>query len=249
MLQITILGCGSSLGVPVIGCSCSVCKSASRYNKRSRSSIFITDGKAKILVDFGFDIKDQLIREDIDKLDAAILTHDHADHVSGIDNLRVFKFLQGFPLEIITDKETADVIGQRYNYLFSKNILSLKSIQFFDYFQIKDLRIQSFKQHHDSICSLGLRIHNFVYSTDITKFSNGSEEFLHNIDTWVMDCLDYKSNLAHAGLDQVLKWDQEFQPKQIILTNMGHNIDYHKIILKLPPHIRPAYDGMKIEIE
>lgn len=247
MLQITILGCGSSLGVPVIACTCFVCKSTSSYNKRTRSSIFIKSGDAKILVDFGFDIKDQLVRENITGLDAAILTHDHADHVSGIDNLRVFKFLQGSALDIYTEHKTGEVIKERYKYLFQNGILDLKGLEPVSDFKVKDTRVQTFPQHHDTIISLGLRIDNFIYSTDITSFPEESKKFLSKADVWIMDCLDYKSNHAHAGLDQVLRWDREFRPRQIILTNMGHHIDYHTIIKELPEHIIPAYDGMRIE--
>ncbi|MFV9856301.1 MAG: MBL fold metallo-hydrolase, partial [Rickettsia aeschlimannii] len=106
MLQVTILGCGASIGVPVIGCDCSTCTSLSKYNKRTRSAIYINDENSQILVDFGFDIRNQLLREKINKLDCAILTHYHSDHVNGIDDLRVFTFMQGKPFEIYTDHDS-----------------------------------------------------------------------------------------------------------------------------------------------
>ena len=248
MIQVTILGCGSSLGVPVIGCNCSVCKSTSPYNKRTRSSIFINNGDSNVLIDFGFDIKDQLIREGITRLDAAILTHDHADHVSGIDNLRVFPLIQEKPLDIFTDSNTGQIIENRYKYLFNHNKLIIKPVDFFAKLKIGSLTIQLFKQYHGPINSLGLRIGDFIYSSDVNDFPEESKSFLYNSKVWILDCLDYKSNGAHAGLDKILLWNQQYQPKQIFLTNMRHTINYHKIVKELPDNIAPLYDGFKFTI-
>lgn len=246
MLQITILGCGASLGVPIIGCNCSVCKSPSPYNKRTRSSIIIESLGTKVLVDFGFDIKSQLIRAGITNINAAILTHDHADHVSGIDDLRVFSFIHAKPFEIFTDLKTSNIIEERYEYLFkNKNLLS-KPVGFFDKFNIENLEIQLFRQIHSSIGSIGIRVGNFVYSSDVSDFPEESEKFLQNIEVWILDCLSYKSNDCHAGLDKVLEWNNKYTPKQIYLTNMRHDVDYHEMSKILPQNIEPLYDGYQI---
>ena len=121
MIEITILGCGASLGVPVLGCNCVTCVSDSKYNIRSRPSILITKNKKNILVDFGLDIRTQLMREKIFSLECAILTHDHADHVGGIDDLRVFSHFQGGPLPIYSDSNTIDIISNRYRYMINEN--------------------------------------------------------------------------------------------------------------------------------
>lgn len=248
MLNVTILGCGSSLGVPVIGCNCNICNSASQYNKRTRSSIFISDENSNILVDFGFDIKDQLIREGINRLDGAILTHNHADHVSGIDNLRVFPQIQKKPLAIFTDYQTASLVENRYNYLFNPNNLVIRPVDFFAKFMIGSLTIQLFKQYHGAINSLGIRIGDFIYSSDVVDFPDESKQFLFNSKVWILDCLDYKSNHAHAGLDKILLWNEQYKPGQIFLTNMRHTIDYDKILAELPDNIAPLYDGYKFTI-
>ncbi len=249
MLQIVVLGCGSSFGVPVIGCECDICKSTSPYNKRTRCAIFISDHNTKILVDFGFDIKEQLIREDVKNLDAAILTHDHADHVSGIDNLRVFRLIQGKPLDIFTDVATALAVENRHKYLFANNSLSMNPVGFFDKLTIGALQVQLFKQDHGTINSLGLRIGDFVYSNDVVDFPLESKKYLRGIGVWILDCSDYQSRGNHAGLDKVLKWNEQYQPRQIYLTNMHHNIDYHKISRELPCNISPLYDGLRINIK
>ncbi len=255
MLQVTILGCGASLGVPVLGCACSVCKSDSIYNKRTRSAIYISDQQTKILVDFGFDIRQQLLRENITDIDAAILTHDHADHVSGLDELRALHFLHKRPLDIVTDHATSKTVEDRYKYLFTdKNKYNLpqrfnsKPVDFFSKIKIGTMDIQCFRQDHGPIDSLGIRIGDFVYSSDVVDFPEESKQLLRNVKVWVLDCLEYNSNYCHAGLDKVLRWNEELKPEQILLTNMHHTIDYHKIINELPSNIKPLYDGFKFSV-
>lgn len=246
MLVIKILGCGSSAGVPVIGCNCSVCSSTSPYNKRNRSAILVSGIDTQILVDFGFDIRHQLLKAKVHKLDGAILTHDHADHVSGIDDLRIFYYLSNSPLKIYTDFNTGNKIKNRYHYLFDNNLLELSSIDFYSKVRIKNLELQFFKQNHGNIDSLGIRIADFVYSNDIINFPEESEQFLKNINTWVLDCVDYISTNIHSGLDKVLKFNQKYQPQKILLINMSHTIDYYAILEKLPANIKPLYDGFTI---
>lgn len=255
MLQVTILGCGSSTGVPVIACDCTICSSDSNYNKRTRSAIFINDEQTKILIDFGPDIKNQLLREKIRQIDATILTHDHADHVGGIDELRIISFIQNRPLEVFTDAETATIIENRYQYLFMENTqynlpqrLVSKPVDFYSKVKIGSLDIQFFRQNHGPIDSLGLRIGDLVYSSDVVDFPEQSKQFLQNIKFWILDCLDYKSNAYHAGLDKILQWQEEFKPEKMFLTNMNHNIDYHEVIRQLPANIIPLYDGYKLNL-
>ncbi|WP_375326456.1 MBL fold metallo-hydrolase [Candidatus Tisiphia endosymbiont of Nemotelus uliginosus] len=248
MLKVTVLGCGASLGVPVIGCECNICTSQSNYNKRTRSSIYIDDDNSQILIDFGFDIKDQLIREKIKKIDAAILTHDHADHVSGIDNLRVFPFIQNKPLAVFSDHATISRTEARNQYLFAPEKLIAKPIDFFTKCTINTIEVQFFRQNHGSIDSLGIRIGDFVYSSDVSDFPVESNDFLQDIKVWILDCISYKSNDHHAGLDKILRWNEQFKPQQILLTNMNHFIDYHEIIKILPPNIKPLYDGYRLVV-
>lgn len=254
MLQVTILGCGASIGVPVIGCNCPVCLSDSKYNKRTRSAIYINDENSHILVDFGYDIKYQLVREKINAIDCAILTHYHSDHVNGIDDLRVFSFIEKKPLEIYTDHQTSTKLHDKFGYLFKPasvmpwQVLTTKAVDFFDKIKINTIEVQFFRQHHGYIDSLGLRIGDFVYSSDVSDFPPESEEYLKNIKIWVLDCMDYTSNKNHAGLNKVLEWREKYKPQQILLTNMRHTIDYYKIMEILPENVKPLYDGYKFTI-
>ena len=248
MLEVNILGCGSSLGVPVIGCRCPVCKSDSPYNKRLRSSTIISQNETKILVDFGFNIKEQLVNADVYHLDAAILTHDHADHISGIDELRVFFYIHGKPLDIFVLDSIAPVILDRYSYLFNSQRLRMNVVSEFQEIKIKNTTLQVFPQIHGPIKSLGIKVGGFVYSCDVCEFPPESDKYLDGIDIWVVDCMDYKSTVAHAGLEKILEWSEKYKAQKIYLTNMNHNIDYHQIITQLPSHIMPLYDGFKIKL-
>lgn len=210
MVEIEILGCGSSLGVPVLGCKCSVCKSPLKYNKRSRSSILIRTKMAKILVDFGVDIRQQLLRSEVDFIDAALLTHNHADHVCGIDDLRVFGYLENRPLDLYMQEQVGNEIYRNYQYLFDINRLKINKVQDFDDIQIKDCRLQFFRQIHGEITSLGIRIGNFVYSSDVSEIADASKEYLQDLEVWVVDCVDMVSTKAHAGLERVLAWVEEY---------------------------------------
>lgn len=249
-MKITILGCGSSLGTPIIGCKCTVCTSKDPKNQRLRSALLIQgnqDGKdINILVDCGFDIKRQLLNAGIEKLDAVILTHNHADHLSGLDELRVFSLLYGYKfLPFYMHQESKPKVMATYSYLFAHQHLQENIIEYYSKITIGNITISFFKQDHTVINSLGLRINNFVYANDVAFFYEESKPYLQNMDTFVVDCCEYKSTKVHAGLERVLLWHEEFKPKTTYLTNLSHKIDYYDVQKKLPSNMFPAYDGLK----
>ena len=249
MLEITILGCGASLGVPVLTCKCNTCLSNDPHNKRARPSILISKGDTNVLVDFGLDVRMQLMRENINRLDAAILTHDHADHVGGIDDLRVFGYDAGTPLPIYSDAKTIDIISNRYNYMIKEKRITMHKLPGFECMHnIAGVDIQFFEQDHYSMKSLGLRIGDFVYTNDVIEYPESSDKFLSGAKTWVIDCMDYTSTLAHFGLDKVLECAEKYKPEFVWLTNMSHTIDYFEIQKQLPDNIKPLYDGQRISI-
>ncbi len=249
MLEVIILGCGSSLGVPVLCCSCSVCRSASRFNKRTRSSILIRDKNTTVLVDAGYDIKLQLLRENILSLDAVILTHAHVDHSWGIDDLRPFVYSTNKPLQVYSNQETASIIMDKFDYLFKSNRLKMNIIESGKNFFIKKIQITVFNQIHGRMSTLGVKIKNFIYSCDVLDFSEEVEQYLYDLQCWIVDCIDHKPNKAHAGLEQILKWNEKFRPHKLYLTGMSHNISYDEIIKTLPKNIMPLCDGYKLYVE
>ena len=251
MIKVTILGCGASLGAPVLGCSCKVCTSPHPKNKRLRSSILIshqTQHETKnILVDCGFDIKQQLMTHGVTSLDAVILTHHHADHLSGIDELRVFSKLNGknqLPIYISCDSD--DKVSQCYDYMFKYEHLKKYVTQYYQKIEISGMEIEFFKQNHVVMDSFGIRINNFVYANDVAFFYDESEKYLQNMDVFLVDCCDYQSSRVHAGLERVLCWQEKYSPAKTYLTNLSHKIDYFEIQKQLPQNIIPAYDGLTI---
>jgi phosphoribosyl 1,2-cyclic phosphate phosphodiesterase len=250
VIKVTILGCGASLGVPVVGCSCKVCTSGSRYNKRRRSAIIISNTTTRILIDFGFDIKDQLVDAGISWLTASILTHDHADHMSGADNLRVFSHREHQPLSIYTTDDASSRFMLLHGYLVDTKQLNVVPIDFYEKMRIGDLDVMVFKQFHgDKGFSLGIRVNNFVYSIDVSSFPVESEKYLQDVDVWVLDCLQYAPNHKHLSMKQVLEYQEKYRPRQIYLTSMSHAIDYFDISPFVYDSIFPCFDGMEIYIK
>lgn len=256
-MEITILGCGSSVGVPQIGCSCAVCASSEAKNKRGRSAILLSNEGKSLLIDFGSDIRSQILRENIKDIEAAILTHDHADHLHGIDDLKMFAVVKQKPLDIFSTPEVLDAITNRFPYLFgspeSKHYWEMQRLNavplagFYANINLIGLDIQFFQQHHGRIDSLGIRVGNFAYSNDVIDFPPESFGCLEGLDIWVVDCLHEKSTTSHAGLEKALEWFEKFKPKQMILTNLSHSFDYYDLKSRLPQYIMPAFDGMKIK--
>ena len=209
MIEVKILGCGSSLGVPIISCSCNVCISESSYNKRLRSSLLISNLDKNILIDFGQDIRQQLIRENIKKIDSAILTHIHADHVSGIDDLRPFYLVsKAPPVKIYSDSFTFELFKTRFPYLDDAQYFNKILINHYDKEFIEGIEFQFFKQNHGPVDSLGFKIGNFVYANDLIDFYEESHQYLYNLDILVIDCISYESTLTHSGLEKILFWQK-----------------------------------------
>lgn len=247
--NLKILGCGSSLGVPVVGCACSVCASCSKVNRRYRCAIYIQSmSNQSILVDFGPDIRSQLLAHGIVRIDAVILTHPHADHISGINDIR--PILASRPTPLYLSEESAQQLHKCYKYIIDAELFDLRIVAHGDCltFQQLGMNLVFFEQPHGFISSLGLRIGDLVYANDMSGILPKSAQYFKNLDVLIIDCKDLHSNHAHIGLDQVLQIVHKYSPKTTYLTNMSHNIDYLAIQDHLPKFIRPAYDGLVISL-
>lgn len=257
MIKCTILGCGGSLGVPQIGCKCVVCKSDNPKNTRLRASILIQSDTTAVLVDASPDLRAMALKYDITKVDALIITHGHSDHFSGIDDIKPIVHLRGpKPIPTYMLDETYEKIGLSYKYIFEdtgstiyKPLLARQKIEEFDEIEIGDIKIKFFPQQHGSdMISLGLRVGNFAYSTDVNKLSDASFKILEGVETWVVDCLRYHYAPTHTNYEQTLEWIERVKPKQAILTHMAHEIDYDEMCRIAPKNVIPAFDGMVVNI-
>lgn len=257
--KVIILGCGGSSGVPLIGCKCDVCTSDHPKNKRSRVSVYLemADG-TKILFDTSPDLRLQALANNIDYVDAIFLTHYHADHLHGLDDVRSFNYNRNSPIDLYCDHVTMEEVKRRFDYAFTptdtsrgwyKMWLIDHEIKVNDVVQVNGHGVQSFPQIHGKIHSLGFKVGNFVYSTDFNDLPTESFAYLNNLDLWIIDCLGYTSVPTHLNLEKALYWIDYFKPKHAILTHMGHEIEYQSLKSTLPSHIEPGYDGLVINLD
>ncbi|OSQ30944.1 MBL fold metallo-hydrolase [Thalassospira sp. MCCC 1A03138] len=257
MTKITILGCGSSNGVPSVGLGWGKCNPTNPKNRRLRSSILIEQAGKKILVDVTPDFREQALRHDINHVDAVLFTHAHADHVHGIDELRWINVAMHRPIDIYASAATISDIDHRFAYVFEplangtdfyyKPVLIPHVIS--GPFEAAGVPITVFRQDHGYGETLGFKVGKFAYSTDVVNFPEESREHLYGLDVWVVDCLRHKPHGTHAHLEKALEWVEEFKPKQTYFTHMSILFDYDEAMADTPDHVAPAYDGLVIDLD
>lgn len=257
-MKVTILGCGGSGGVPLIGCRCAVCASPDPRNKRTRVSVLVESATTRVLVDASPDLRQQFLAYDISTVDAVILTHAHADHLHGIDDLRSVNFHRRAPLDVWGDRETLDQATRRFGYAFnaprtregSWYAPALVAREIAGPLRIGDLDIQTFAQIHggDRAPTLGLRFGRFAYSTDAQELPEAAFAALAGVEVWIVDCLQEQPSPAHSHLEQTLAWIARVRPKRAVLTHMNHQIEYAALAARLPAGVEPGYDGLVLEV-
>ncbi|NHO18193.1 MBL fold metallo-hydrolase [Acetobacter oeni] len=261
MLEVTVLGCGGSSGVPQIGGpdgrgEWGACDPHEPRNRRSRASIVIQapDGQ-RLLVDTGPDLREQLIANGIACADAIFYTHSHADHIAGLDDVRPFNWALKHPIPAYGTGDTLTDIRARFDYAFrpwtEKDFfrpgVEARTILPGERLHTAGLALDVFEQDHGRITSLGFRCGGFAYCTDVVALSDETLELLNGVDTWMVDCLQYKPHSAHAWLDRVLEWVQRIGARRTILTHMGPAMDWATMKRTLPANVEPAYDGLKFQ--
>ena len=258
MPRVTILGCGGSAGVPQLGGAdgrgdWGACDPAEPRNRRTRSSIVIEgSGGERLLIDTSPDMRHQLLACAVPKVDAILFTHAHADHVLGIDDVRILNRIAGRPLDAFATERTLTELDKRFDYAFKpwsppwffRPALVPRQIAPGDTVEAAGLQVQVFEQDHGYLPTLGLRVGSFGYSTDVATLDDGAMEVLAGVDTWVVDCFQRQSHKTHANLDQVLQWTDRLRPRRVVLTHMGYDIDWAWLTQRLPPGIEPGYDGL-----
>ncbi|MDC1209699.1 MBL fold metallo-hydrolase [Pseudomonadota bacterium] len=258
-LKITVLGTGTSVGIPALGSlGWGKCDPNNLKNKRQRCAVLVQSDDINILIDAGPDIKNQLIEHNIKKIDAVFITHHHADHVSGLDELRPFYFNNKVKLKIYAHFETAKFLINRFDYLFNKLAtsqsyfqppLELINIDYFQNIKIGNIDIKSIQQKHGSIDTLGFIFNNlFGYCTDVVDFPTESFNLLYNLDLLIIDGLRETPHIAHAHFDLTFKWIKELNPKSAFLTHLSPDSDHDTLLAICPKGVEPAYDGLIINI-
>ena len=261
-LRFTILGCGSSGGVPRIGNDWGDCDPTNPRNRRRRCSLLVerisAQGRTTVLIDTSPDMRDQLLDAGAARLDAVVYTHSHADHTHGIDDLRQVVFLTGQRLPVWADGPTQEALLSRFGYAFVQPegspyppILDLHTID--GPVEITGaggtLRLEPFRADHGTMDMLGFRIGPLAYLPDAVGIPEESWPLLAGLDCWVVDALRRRPHPTHAHLEMTLGWIAQARPSRAVLTNMHVDLDYAALEAELPPHIRPAHDGMVISYD
>lgn len=257
-MKVTILGCGASSGVPAIGCDCDVCRSGDAKNKRLRASIFIETNGINLLVDTSPDLRAQALANDIRRVDAILYTHEHADHVLGMDDLRSFNYLRNDTMPIYGDARTIAALKERFGYIFqprpekiwyrasvTPHVLTDEPVQ---HFSAQGVPVVAFRQTHGRTTTLGFRIGDFAYSTDVDHLPDTAFAALAGVKVWIVDCLRHSSSMTHSTVERTLEWVKKVKPGLAVLTHMGHELDYNRLAGELPKGVVPGYDNMVIEI-
>lgn len=254
-MRITLLGTGTSTGVPMIGCSCKVCTSSDLRDKRLRVSALVESDATTILIDTSADFRQQMLTHSVKKIDAVLYTHFHYDHIAGFDDLRAFQFLR-LPLpKCYANQETFDVIKRTFAYAFGEAKQyggGVPSIPFeiigSSRFSIGDLMIEPIPFEHGMMTIFGYRIGKFAYVTDCNQINIASKEKLKNLDTLVIDGLRFEPHPTHFSIDEAVQMAKELKPRMTYLTHMNHDVLHAEAEKKLPENVRLGYDGLSFEI-
>lgn len=261
-LRVTILGCGSSGGVPRLGGKWGDCDPSNPKNMRRRCSILIeretAEGTTRVLIDTSPDLRMQLLDAGVGMLDAVVFTHAHADHVHGLDDLRQIVFNTGRRLDVWADAATQEQLTARFAYAFDQPIGS-------PYPPILDLHpidgpveitgaggpiaLAPFEVNHGTIDALGFRFDDIAYLPDVAEIPDASWPLLEGLRLWIVDALRRAPHPSHAHLDRTLSWIDRVAPERALLTNMHIDLDYDTVAAETPDHVQPAHDGLTLRFE
>ena len=259
----TILGCGSSAGVPRIGGDWGACNPKNSKNRRSRCSLLVEQigaaGTTRVLIDTSPDMRQQMLDANVKSIDGVWYTHEHADHTHGIDELRAFYLIQRQRIPIWADAATAGMLMTRFAYCFMSPDGSayppIAKHNLIDHGQLVEtigaggtLAATPIVVQHGNINALGFKIDKVAYSPDVNGISDRAAAQLENLDVWIVDALRRTPHPSHFSLTETLEWIERLKPKQAIITNMHIDLDYETLTLELPPNVIPAFDGLSFGV-
>ena len=254
-IKITVLGSGTSSGIPTIGCDCKVCTSRDPRDQRLRPSILVQYGGHNVVIDTTPDFRQQVLRAGLRRLDAILYTHAHADHIMGLDDVRPFNFMQREYIPIFASAEALETIHSCFSYIFetkqtesslpkiSTNIFNSAPIELFG------LAFEPVRLNHGKGTTYGFRFDNCAYLTDHSDIPEESVAKLQGLDVLFLDALRHKPHPTHTTVERAVKWAEQLKPRRAFLTHMSHDLMHARTEELLPPSVRLAYDGLQITLE
>lgn len=254
MLKVSFLGTGTSSGVPMIACDCAVCQSLDYRDKRLRTSVLIESEHTSVVIDTGPDFRYQMLRQEVVKLDAIVFTHEHKDHVAGLDDVRAFNFVMKQSMNIYATERVQKALKREFHYAFETEKypgvpqLDLQTITN-TMFEVGDLKFQPIQLLHYKMPVFGYRVGNFGYVTDANQITPQEKEKLFGVKVLVINALREASHVSHFSLSEALAIIKEVNPEKAFLTHISHQMPAHQNLMKiLPSNVFPAFDGQVIEI-
>jgi phosphoribosyl 1,2-cyclic phosphate phosphodiesterase len=252
-LQLTVLGSGTSMGVPTLACHCAVCESTDPHDRRTRPSVLLSVDGRNIVIDTTPDFRAQALRARIDRLDAVIFTHGHADHIMGLDDIRPFNLKQRSMVPIYAATETLGILRRQFSYIFedatpgaTPPLVELHVID--GPFDLSGIRILPIPALHGNQAVLGFRVGNAAYLTDFSSVPESSKALLRGLDDFILDALRYVPHPMHSNVEQSLALVEELKPKRAWFTHICHDLGHAQANAKLPENVRLAYDGLQFEV-
>ena len=253
-MKVTFLGTGTSQGIPVIACDCKVCTSENPKDNRLRTSILIEENNQTIVIDTGPDFRQQMLRENVQKLDAIVFTHQHKDHVAGMDDIRAFNYKFKKDMDIYCTAEVEEALIREFPYVFSAykypgvpeiKVHNIKNEPFI----INGVELIPIEALHYKLPVFGYRIKDFVYLTDVSFVSEREKEKMKGAEVIVLDALRKTPHISHFTMEQAVELLEELKPKQGYLIHISHLMGKHNEVVKeLPNFIKPAHDGLILEL-
>lgn len=251
-LRMEFLGTGTSQGVPVVACTCAVCASNDPYDKRLRTSVWLSTGNTDILIDAGPDLRQQALRSRIPKLDAVLITHEHMDHVAGIDELRAYNFAQQRSMDLLGQPRALEAIRSTFHYAFSEH--KYPGVPELDLipvghgpFRVNDVEIVPVQVMHDRLPILGYRVGALAYITDAKTIAQEERVKLQDLEVLVVNALRIKPHHSHFNLDEALQLVADLRPQRTFFTHISHLLGNHaEVSSQLPPNVQLAYDGLVV---
>ena len=254
-MQVTFLGTGTSMGIPMIGCQCKVCQSKDPRDKRTRTSVWLKINGINIIIDTGIDFRQQALRENISTVDAVLFTHHHVDHIFGLDELRAINFLQKKPVAIYSSDHTYQHLKRVYKYVFDNSCYPSDTPEIDhqlideDPFQVFNIEIIPVPLFHGELPVFGFRIGNFSYCTDVSRIPPESYELLQGSDVVVLGALRDRPHPTHFTIEQAVEEAQKIGAKKTYLVHLSHEVGHQELIARLPENVQPAFDSLRINVD
>jgi len=252
-MKLTFLGTGTSSGVPLLACNCKVCTSSDPHDKRTRPSILIEVGGRSLVIDTAPDFRTQALREGMQRLDAVLFTHSHADHILGLDEVRIFYFRQQKPIPIYASAQSLQDIKRTFKYIFDGTypfggIARLDPHVIDGPFEAQGLKIVPIPVLHGNLPILGFRINGVAYLTDVSNIPESSYPLLEGLEVLILDTLRRHPHPTHMTVEQSLKVMERLKVRRGYCTHIAHELGHEETNAQLPPHVRLAYDGLQLDL-